>query len=256
MGTKCLFLMFVGLNVLQPKQLSPEIIIMAAAATFSLGSVAALLDEQARSFSDVYKLYGFREDQAFSDYVDFFLHEPVAWFEGLPASLKSKASFTKPKTAFSKALKHVDVIAALGADACENAVHVLWDTYKKEADRIVASRNGTGAVVEEGAAAAAAIAAAAIAAEPILEVTEEEPGKRRSRKQKAKAADATAPPAVPASAPAAAPAPAAAAAASNSSTMSYETKYRVIDRAFRALLSDGFPASEATLVFLDALREA
>jgi hypothetical protein len=38
--------------------------------------------------------------------------------------------------------------------------------------------------------------------------------------------------------------------------MSYETKYRVIDRACRALLSDGFPASEATLVFLDALQEA
>jgi hypothetical protein len=224
----------------QPKQLSPEINIMAA--TFSLGSVAALLDEQARSFSDVYKLYGFREDQSFSEYVDFFLHEPVAWFEGLPASLKSKASFTKPKTAFSKALKHGDVIAALGAETCENAVRVLWDTYKKEADRIVASRNGTGAVVEEGAAAA-------IAAEPILEVTEEEPGKRRSRKQKAKAADATTTGATGA-------AVAAVAAVPNPSTMSYETKYRVIDRAFRALLSDGFPASEATLVFLDALHEA
>jgi hypothetical protein len=215
---------------------------MAAAATFSLGAVTGLLDDQARSFSDVYKLYGFRDDQAFSEYVDFFLHEPVAWFEGLPASLKSKASFTKPKTAFSKALKHGDVIAALGGEACENAIHVLWDTYKKEADRIVASRNGE--TVGEGAAATAATAA--IAAEPILEVTEE-PGKRRSRKQKAKAADAPAP----------APAVAApAAAAANPSTMSYETKYRVIDRAFRALLSDGFPASEATLVFLDALREA
>jgi len=237
---------------------------MAAAATFSLGSVSALLDDQARSFSDVYKLYGFREDQAFSEYVDFFLHEPVAWFEGLPASLKSKASFTKPKTAFSKALKHGDVIAALGADECQHAVNVLWDTYKKEADRIVASRSGTGAGVEEAAAAAA------IAAEPILEVTEEEPAKRRSRKQKAKAADATAAaataaataatasapaaPAATAAAPAATAAPAA--VASNPSTMSYETKYRVIDRAFRALLSDGFPASEATLVFLDALQEA
>ncbi len=225
------------------------------AATFSLGSVAALLDDQARSFSDVYKLYGFREDQAFSEYVDFFLHEPVAWFEGLPASLKSKASFTKPKTAFSKALKHGDVIAALGAEACENAVHVLWDTYKKEADRIVASRNGTGAG-EEDAAAAAAIAAAAIAAEPILEVTEEEPAKRRSRKQKAKAADATAPAATAATAATNATAVPAAATVANPSTMSYETKYRVIDRAFRALLSDGFPASEATLVFLDALQEA
>jgi len=224
---------------------------MAAAATFSLGSVSALLDDQARSFSDVYKLYGFREDQAFSEYVDFFLHEPVAWFEGLPASLKSKASFTKPKTAFSKALKHADVIAALGADECQHAVNVLWDTYKKEADRIVASRSGTGAGVEEAVAAAAAIAA-----EPILEVTEEEPAKRRSRKQKAKAADATATAAtapVPASAVPAAPA---AATVANPSTMSYETKYRVIDRAFRALLSDGFPASEATLVFLDALQEA
>ena len=38
--------------------------------------------------------------------------------------------------------------------------------------------------------------------------------------------------------------------------MSYETKYRIVDRAFRAILSDVSATNEALLVFLDALKEA
>jgi len=80
----------------------------------SLSTAAAFLGDQARIFIDVYKLYGFRDDQTLSEYVEFFLHEPVAWFEGLPGNLKSKAAFARPKTAFSKLIKHADVLEALG----------------------------------------------------------------------------------------------------------------------------------------------
>ena len=204
------------------------------ASPLSLSTVAALLGDQSRSFSDVYKLYGFGDEQAFSEYVEFFLHEPVAWFEGLPSSLKSKASFAKPKTAFSKALKHGDVIAALGAEECEAAVAVLWATYKKESDRIVAARGGEkiDAILETNEVhdATAVPAAAAAAGKP----------QRLSRKQKATV------PVAPAVAP----------VAKNESTLSYEAKYRLVDKALRAfLLSAGGPQSDATLVFLDALRE-
>jgi len=60
---------------------------------FTLDSAAQLLDDQAKIFSYVYNLCGFRGEQSLSEYVEFFLHEPVAWFEGLPGTLKSKASF-------------------------------------------------------------------------------------------------------------------------------------------------------------------
>jgi len=219
---------------------------------FALETVSGLLGDQARAFSDVYKLYGFNDNQAFSEYLDFFLHEPVAWFEGLPSSLKSKASFAKPKTALSKALKHDNVIAAIGAEACEHAISVLWSTYKKEADRIVASRGGDKIVAT---VATDATDATEEESEPLLHVNEivEEPRHKatmRSRKQKTKEA-------VPA-----ATENSIASAVPEGTAMSFEVKYRVVDRAFRALCEargthdarEG--ANEAILVLLDALREA
>jgi len=195
----------------------------------SLGTVAGLLEDQARSLSDVYTLYGFKDDHSFSDYVAFFLHEPVAWFEGLPGSFKSKASFAKPKIALSKALKHGDVIAVLGAETCERAVAVLWNTYKKEADRIVAARN-SGTVIEGEAPA--------VVVNEVHTVAEmEEPESRPLRQSRKKAKAAGEPPAA-------------------SQAMSYEVKYRVVDRALRAMLSDVTAQNEAMLVFLDALKDA
>lgn len=200
---------------------------------FTLDSAALLLDDQAKIFSDVYKLYGFRGEQSLSEYVEFFLHEPVAWFEGLPGSLKSKASFAKPKTAFSKLMKKADVIAALGEDVCHQTHEVLWDTYKKEADRIVESRSRGEELVLE-----------------VHEILDEEPAPpakgaketnttnttkaRRSRKQEPVVQNTV---------------------STGSPSMTYEAKYRVIDRAFRAFLNDGSPGSEGMLVFLDAIKD-
>jgi len=61
---------------------------------------------------------------------------------------------------------------------------------------------------------------------------------RLSRKQKAAATVATEP-----------------AASKKESALSYEAKYRLVDRALRAFLSLGGPSSDATLIFLDALRD-
>lgn len=200
----------------------------------NLGAAALLLGDQSRIFTEVYKLYGFREDQTLSEYAEFFLHEPVAWFEGLPGSLKSKASFAKPKTAFSKLMKQVEVIAALGDEFCGQVHDVLWDTYKKEAERIVASRGDPQLEIHEP---------------PLQEIndveeahTAQEPKARRSRKQKVAVEEATA--AVPNTVD------------FGTLPMSYETKYRIVDRAFRAILSDVSATNEALLVFLDALKEA
>jgi len=201
----------------------------------TLGKAAELLGDQARIFSEVYKLYGFGDTQPLSDYADFFLHEPVAWFEGLPGSLKSKASFAKPKTAFSKLVKHPDVIAALGEEPCAHLHAVLWDTYKHEADRIVTQRSGEERTVE--AVELVAEVVAEVVADAVADAVAEPVAPRRSRKQKAAVQNTVDP------GPAAQQTP-------------YETKYRVIDRAFRAMASDGSAVSEALLVLLDALKEA
>jgi len=204
--------------------------------TLNLGKAAELLGDQARIFSEVYKLYGFGDTQPLSDYADFFLHEPVAWFEGLPGSLKSKASFAKPKTAFSKLVKHPDVIAALGDEPCAHLHAVLWDTYKHEADRIVTQRSSSDErktdIVAEVVAEETAVA------EPKPEKPEkpEAVATRRSRKQKVVVQNTVD-------------------QGTTAQQTTYETKYRVIDRAFRAMASDGSAVSEALMVFLDALKE-
>ena len=211
----------------------------------TLGKAAELLGDQARIFSEVYKLYGFGDTQPLSDYADFFLHEPVAWFEGLPGSLKSKASFAKPKTAFSKLVKHPDVIAALGEEPCAHLHAVLWDTYKHEADRIVTQRSGerktdivAEVVAEETVEAVEAVEAEAVA-EAVAVAT------RRSRKQKVVVQNTVDP--GPMKGPLQGP--------PKVSQTTFETKYRVIDRAFRAMVSDGSAVSEALMVLLDALQE-
>jgi hypothetical protein len=221
---------------------------------FTLDSAAQLLDDQAKIFSDVYKLYGFRGEQSLSEYVEFFLHEPVAWFEGLPGTLKSKASFAKPKTAFSKLMKKADVIAALGEDVCHQTHEVLWDTYKKEADRIVAARSRGDELVlevheilEEEPAPPATTNEATTATTANTATTIKATKARRSRKQEPVVHNTVA--------TVAATVAAAVAANAVASSMTYESKYRVIDRAFRAFLNDGTPGSEGMLVFLDALKD-
>jgi hypothetical protein len=94
-----------------------------------------------RYFTDLYKLYNFKEEDELKDYIDFILHEPVHWLRGFPAKLTSKPAFAKPKTAIIKLLKKSEVISALGQTYTENAYDVIWKTFKKEHDTIINERN-------------------------------------------------------------------------------------------------------------------
>jgi len=93
-----------------------------------------------RYFSEVYKLFQFRDDQTLKEYLDFIDHEPVAWLEGLPAKLTSKQTFAKPKTAVIKLLKKEEVSDVLGLGYVNKLHDVVWDTFKKEHQRILDKR--------------------------------------------------------------------------------------------------------------------
>jgi len=142
-------------------------------------------------------------------------------------------------------MKKADVIAALGEDVCHQTHEVLWDTYKKEADRIVAARSRGDELVlevheileEEPAPPATTNEANTANTATTIKATKA----RRSRKQEPVVHNTVA--------------TAVTAVNTVASPMTYESKYRVIDRAFRAFLNDGTPGSEGMLVFLDALKD-
>ena len=105
-----------------------------------LADATSLLGAQARYFSDVYKLYEFKDDQLLKDYLDFITHEPVEWMKGFPAKLTQKGSFSRPKAAVIKLLKHADVIEAFGEPYTQSVYDVIWNTFKKHIDAILATR--------------------------------------------------------------------------------------------------------------------
>jgi hypothetical protein len=196
-----------------------------------LSAAAALLGDQARVFTDVYKQYAFRDDQTLSEYLEFILHEPVAWFEGLPGTMKSKASIARPKTAVCKLVKCAEVIAALGAEVCEHVHSVLWATFKAESERIAAKRSGHETGVETpGIEHYLAQDAQEIQEEPLLEVNE----------LHIDASDAASFHSV-----------------KGKRTMSYEHKYKVVDNALRLMVRNDLGGSGACInALLDALRDA
>jgi hypothetical protein len=124
--------------------------------------------DNARSFSEVYKLYGFADEDELRRYMEFVLHETVDWFVGFPARLKSRQAFAKPKTAIIKLLKQSAVQTALGTEYTSKAHQKIWDTFKQNVDKILSHRNPTdidaqsvGSVDSEASAVTAATAATA-----------------------------------------------------------------------------------------------
>lgn len=111
----------------------------------NLASATSLLGAQARYFSDVYKLYEFKDEQLLKDYLDFITHEPVEWMKGFPAKLTQKGSFSRPKAAVIKLLKHADVIEALGETYTQSVYEIVWNTFKKHIDTILAARQHSSA---------------------------------------------------------------------------------------------------------------
>lgn len=98
------------------------------------------ISDNCRYFAEVYKCFNFTDTDLLADYIDFIVHEPVHWMEGFPAKLQSKMSFSKPKTAVIKLLKKKEVHDALGVEVAEAAHDVIWRTYKKESEAMIAKR--------------------------------------------------------------------------------------------------------------------
>jgi len=91
----------------------------------------------------LYEHFQFKETQSLKDYLDFIVHEPVEWLKAFPEKLKTKSSFAKPKSALIKLLKHERVINDLGDEYIKNIHDVIWATFKKHGDVILASRQKT-----------------------------------------------------------------------------------------------------------------
>jgi len=107
----------------------------------NLETASGLLEGSSRYFSEIYKLYEFRDDASVKDYFDFILHEPVEWLRGFPSKLTQKGSLSRPKAAIIKLLKMPAVIEALGEQYTKQVYTVVWNTFKNHIDTIVASRN-------------------------------------------------------------------------------------------------------------------
>lgn len=216
----------------------------------NLAEATALLGSHARNFSDVYKLYNYRDDNSLKDYLDFIIHEPIEWIKGFPPKLVSKGSFPKPKTALVKLLKQQQVMDILGEPYTKRVHEIVWTTFKQHGDAILERRmNRTGingtivAQLECESVGSAASAEEGIEESDVhlhienelIRDTDSHRSVRLSR--------------VVAAAPAPAPAPPAG--------CNWEQKYRVLETAYRALVTEyqttcpGVVSSLLTL--LDAL---
>ncbi len=121
-----------------------------------LSEATQLLESHGRDFSEIYKLYNFKDDADVKDYLDFIVHEPVEWMKGFPARWVTKGSFGRPKTALVKLLK-LDKVREEYTDSYTQRIYdVVWSTFKKHADDILSHRmqkntiipdNGSGNVI-------------------------------------------------------------------------------------------------------------
>jgi hypothetical protein len=115
-----------------------------------LSEATLLLESHGRDFSEIYKLYNFKDDNDVKDYLDFIMHEPVEWMKGFPARWVTKGSFGRPKTALVKLLK-LDKIREEYTDAYTQRVYdCVWTTFKKHADDILAHRMQQNTIIDNG----------------------------------------------------------------------------------------------------------
>lgn len=115
-----------------------------------LSEATLLLESHGRDFSEIYKLYNFKDDNDLKDYLDFIMHEPVEWMKGFPARWITKGSFGRPKTALVKLLK-LDKVREEYTDAYTQRVYdCVWTTFKKHADDILAHRMQKNIIVDNG----------------------------------------------------------------------------------------------------------
>lgn len=189
----------------------------------NLSDATGLLGNQARYFSDVYKLFDFKDTQNLKDYLDFIVHEPIEWMKGFPARLTQKGSFSRPKASIIKLLKHTNVIQVLGKEYTQNVYDIVWNTFKKHVDTILTARQVKDESDEDSVQSAEPVP-------PNLFIMEDAESVRSNHSVRA-------PKRVVAAA-----------------TTDWEAKYRVLEKAYIALLTDGAQASALTL--LSALSSA
>jgi len=191
-----------------------------------LVDATSLLGGQARYFSDVYKLYDFKDDQLLKDYLDFITHEPVEWMKGFPAKLTQKGSFSRPKAAVIKLLKHADVIEVLGEPYTQSVYDVVWNTFKKHIDAILAKRQHASIDHED----------AQSSEPPHMQITEDAESVHSATSVQS-AGSSMHSVRIP-----------------KRQTTDWEKKYRVLEQAYIQLVKDGVNASALTL--LSALSSA
>jgi hypothetical protein len=107
-----------------------------------LSEAALLCEGTSRPFSEVYKLYNFKDDDDLRAYCDFVIHEPVEWMRGFPAAWKSATMFSKPRAAFHRLMKLPAVVEILGTAYCENVHEVVWNSFKAHMNAILEKRGG------------------------------------------------------------------------------------------------------------------
>ena len=119
-----------------------------------LVDAAALCEANSRAFTEVYKLYNFKDEDDLKAYVDFVIHEPVEWMRGFPAAWKSVGLFSKPRAAFHRLLKQPAVLDELTEKYCDHVHGVIWNAFKTHMNTILEKRVGV------------------VSAEPTLQVVE------------------------------------------------------------------------------------
>lgn len=113
-----------------------------------LSEATILLEAHGRDFSEIYKLYNFKDDADLKDYLDFIVHEPVEWMKGFPARWVTKGSFGRPKTALVKLLKLEKVREEYTEAYTQRIYDCVWSTFKKHADDILTHRMSKNTLVE------------------------------------------------------------------------------------------------------------
>ena len=112
-----------------------------------LSEAAELCEANSRAFTEVYKIYNFKDDDDLRAYCEFVIHEPVEWMRGFPGKWSTVSHFGRLRAAFHKLMKHSAVCGALGADFCHRVHETVWDAFKSHLDSILEKRNQAAARV-------------------------------------------------------------------------------------------------------------
>jgi hypothetical protein len=108
-----------------------------------LCEAAVLCEGNNRAFTEVYKIYNYKDDDMLRAYTDFVIHEPVEWMRGFPAAWKSSTMFSKPRAAFHRLLRTPAVVSELGEAYCTQVHDIIWNAFKNNMNSILEKRGAS-----------------------------------------------------------------------------------------------------------------